>query len=318
MRSLSFAAAFVVVCVGVAAAPAWAGEKLSFPRQFKGDEIVVSGELLLPPGAGPFPAMVAVHGSGGVNKDLKKHYATALNAAGIAAYFPDSFGPRGVTRTVEDQSAVTVRDMIGDAYGALRALAKDSRIKADRIGVMGFSKGGTVTVQSAIARVRKRTAEGDETFAVHVAFYPGCGSQFREPATTGRPLLVMVGAKDTYTGTENCVAYVDAIKKAGGDVRLIVYPEAEHGWDGTTFWKNPRGENYRRCLFAENADGTWTERTSGVQTNDARGRPIPGAAGKAMATCRTLGVEGAAHGETKAQSLKELLDFIRGPLGLGG
>ncbi len=314
MRSLSFAAA---ACVGMVG-HALAGETVSFPRQFKGNDIVVSGELLLPPGAGPFPAMVAVHGSGGVNKDQKKHYATALNAAGVAAYFPDSFGPRGVTRTVEDQFAVTSRDMIGDAYGALRALAKDPRIAADRIGVMGFSKGGTVTVQSAIERVRRRNAEGEETFAVHVAFYPGCGNQFREPRTTGRPLLIMVGAKDTYTGPENCVAYADAIKKAGSDVRLIVYPEAEHGWDGTTFWKLARGENYRRCLFAENADGTWTERTSGVVTNDARGRPIPGAAGKAMATCRTLGVEGGLHGETKARSLKDLLEFIRAPLGLGG
>lgn len=306
-----------VLCI-VAWLPALAGEKLSFPRPFKGNDIAVEGELLLPPGAGPFPAMVAVHGSGGLNKDLKKHYATALNAAGVAAFFPDSFGPRGVTRTVEDQSAVTARDMIGDAYGALKALAKDARIKADRIGVMGFSKGGTVAMQSAIARVRKRTVEGDETFAVHVAFYPGCGNQFREPRTTGRPLLVMVGAKDTYTGPESCIAYADAIKKAGGDVRLIVYPEAEHGWDGTTFWKLARGENYRRCLFAENADGTWTERTSGVVTNDARGRPIPGARGEAVAGCRTLGVEGGVHGETKARSLKELLEFIRAPLGLGG
>lgn len=316
MRSLSFAAAFVA-CVGMVGY-ALAGETLSFPRQFKGNEIAVSGELLLPSGAGPFPAMVVVHGSGGVNKDLKKHYATALNAAGVAAFFPDSFGPRGVTRTVEDQSAVTARDMIGDAYGALKALAKDSRIKADRIGVMGFSKGGTVAMQSAIQRVRGRHVDGGEQFAVHVAFYPGCGSQFREPKTTGRPLLVMVGAKDTYTGPENCISYVDAIKKAGSDARLIVYPEAEHGWDGTTFWRLARGENYRRCLFAENADGTWTERTSGVVTNDARGRPIPGARGEALAGCRTLGVAGGVHMETKARSLKELLDFIRGPLGLGG
>lgn len=306
-----------VLCI-VASLPALAGETVSFPRPFKGKEIAVSGELLLPPGSGPFPAMVVVHGSGGVNKDQKKHYATALNAAGVAAFFPDSFGPRGVTRTVEDQSAVTARDMIGDAYGALKALAKDARIKADRIGVMGFSKGGTVAMQSAIERVRGRHMDGDEKFAVHVAFYPGCGNQFREPRTTGRPLLVMVGAKDTYTGPENCVAYADAIKKAGSDVRLIVYPEAEHGWDGTTFWKLARGENYRRCLFAENADGTWTERTSGVVTNDARGRPIPGAPAKALAGCRTLGVEGGVHGETKARSLKDMLEFIRGPLGLGG
>ncbi|MCZ7655921.1 MAG: hypothetical protein M5R42_19135 [Rhodocyclaceae bacterium] len=58
----------------------------------------------------------------------------------------DSFGPRGVMSTADDQTRVTTTQMLQDAYGALVFLADDKRIDSARIGVMGFSKGGTVAL----------------------------------------------------------------------------------------------------------------------------------------------------------------------------
>ena len=61
----------------------------------------------------------------------------------------DSFKPRGVSSTVTDQSAVTGQDFNLDALGALKALGANSRIARNKIGITGFSKGGTSALMAA-------------------------------------------------------------------------------------------------------------------------------------------------------------------------
>lgn len=113
----------------------------------------ITARLSLPDGAvsgsvpaslpAPLPAMVIVHGSGGIGP-RGADYERMLNAIGVATLRPDSFGPRGVRSTVADQRAVSTFSMVADAYAALRMLAADPRIDPRRIGIMGFSKGGSV------------------------------------------------------------------------------------------------------------------------------------------------------------------------------
>ena len=61
-----------------------------------------TAQLLRPSGAGPFPAIVAMHGCGGLlnNKgqlrSREMDWAERFVAAGYAVLFPDSFTARGV------------------------------------------------------------------------------------------------------------------------------------------------------------------------------------------------------------------------------
>lgn len=163
----------------------------------------IPAELYVPADRpGPFAAVVLVHGSGGVS-DFREHwYAREFSARGYAALVIDSFKPRSVTGTIEDQSRVTTTQMLQDAYGALAFLAADKRIDPARIGVMGFSKGGTVTLWSAMKAVGDRFAAAGgvkQRFAFHLPFYPGCNFQHRSLATTGSPILMMLGELDDYT-----------------------------------------------------------------------------------------------------------------------
>ena len=225
-------------------------ERVEFPvRTAAGTTENIPGFLFLPQDAAPgakFPAMVVVHGSGGVSDRREGDWGRALSSFGIAVLAIDSFTPRGVQSTVEDQSRVSSQQMLRDAYGALAFLAARDTIDAERVGVMGMSKGGTVALDAA----DERTQQGGR-FAVYVPFYPGCTVQFRNPRMKG-PIFMLIGESDDYTGVKSCAEYVERIRAAGASIELKTYPGAHHGFDGDTSsfresWV-PRAQNYRDCV----------------------------------------------------------------------
>jgi uncharacterized protein len=106
------------------------------------------GTLSLPNGAGPFPAVVLVHGSGpadrdeavGANKPFKD-LALGLASRGVAVLRYEKrtkvFGAR-MSRT-----SITVRDeTIDDAVAALAFLRTQPRIDPARVFILGHSLGG--------------------------------------------------------------------------------------------------------------------------------------------------------------------------------
>jgi predicted dienelactone hydrolase len=69
-----------------------------------GEHTKITGELWMPTAdADKFPAVVLVHGSGGVHASIEC-WAEELNSIGVAAFILDSFRARGISSTVNDQS----------------------------------------------------------------------------------------------------------------------------------------------------------------------------------------------------------------------
>jgi hypothetical protein len=98
---------------------------------------VIWGDLTLPQTPSErSPAVVLVHGSGGVSR-RENRWADELRQAGVATFLLDSFTGRGIVFTAEDQSQLSSQAMIGDAYRALELLATHPRIDPARIAVMG-------------------------------------------------------------------------------------------------------------------------------------------------------------------------------------
>lgn len=288
-------------------------EILEFPGPSRNGPVTVKAELFLPEGiSGRMPAMVIHHGSGGVSNTREYAYAREFTRMGVASIIPDSFTPRGVKSTVEDQSTVSTNDMIADAFAALKSAAAHPRIDPARIGITGFSKGGSVAMRSGLELMVRRHVPDGPRFALHVPFYAGCDTIYANMRTTGAPMLVLIGGADTYVGTERCVFAVERMRAAGSAVDMIVYPNAQHGWDGTgRAWSYPNGENYSTCVYIEQPDRSWVEQTSGLTTSGRDGRVIPDAARQALAKCKTLGVSGAPDAEVKAQSLEALKGAMR-------
>jgi dienelactone hydrolase len=288
-----------------------AHETISLTREFRGRRVTITGELYLPPAAGRVPAMIIVHGSGGVSAGREGRYAREMVKLGVAALVIDCFRGRGISSSVEHQDVVSSSDMLDDAFAALKALAGHPRIDAGRVGLAGFSKGGTVALLAAYEVRAARGLPPGLRFALHVPFYPWCGSQYFKPRSTGAPIYMLLGGADTYVGVAPCQESAAALKAEGARVEVVVFPGARHGFDGAAPFYDPRGENYSRCAFVQQPDGSWKERTSGVTTNDAAGRRIAAAYRKAIAACRTYGVSGGPNADAKAKAMAALKGYVQ-------
>jgi dienelactone hydrolase len=180
----------------------------------------------------PFPCMVILTSSAGVQRHREHFYAQALNGAGVAALIVDSFTGRGVRRTVADQSLVSAAQMEGDAFAALDLLRADPRIDPGRIGVMGVSKGGGATLNTAIA-ARQRWRPGfHQLFDLHVAICPGATTQHRDATTLGRPIYFMLAGRDDYTPAALAIEYAERMRATGNrQIKVKVFSGAHHGWE---------------------------------------------------------------------------------------
>jgi pimeloyl-ACP methyl ester carboxylesterase len=119
---------------------------------------VIAGTLTLPPGAGPHPAIVFVHGSGEAGRyTWKAPFVRAFVRGGVAVL---SYDKRGVG---ESEGVCCPGDsdhfnlLAADADGAVNALRRRSDIERDRVGLVGASQAGWVA-PVAVARSRHRVA----------------------------------------------------------------------------------------------------------------------------------------------------------------
>jgi dienelactone hydrolase len=101
------------------------------------------GYLARPMGAGPFPAVVILHGCSGFAEDVVA-WADRVSHWGYAVLAVDSFGPRGV----ESACAGSFFNQPIDGYRALSFLADQPFVRAGRVAVMGFSLGEAPRWQS--------------------------------------------------------------------------------------------------------------------------------------------------------------------------
>lgn len=232
-----------------------------------GREVLLGGELRLPVGApAKVPAVVLVHGSGGVGSGVDA-WARVLNEVGIAAFILDTFSGRNIVSTVEDQDQLHSLAMMVDAYRALDMLAAHPRIRADRIAVMGFSKGAVASVFSATDRFRQAYG-GANRFAAHIGMYTPCNTRFNEDTKVSRsPIRLYHGISDDYVNIVPCRDYVSELKVAAADVSLTEYPDSQHGFDSPTSPKLlavPKAQSTRNCRLKEGPNGTTLNAATGA------------------------------------------------------
>jgi dienelactone hydrolase len=268
----------------------------------------ISAGLSVPVQAGgPFPCMVILTSSAGVQRHREHYYAQALNQAGVAALIVDSFAGRGVRRTVADQTLVSGAQMEGDAFAALAHLRGDRRIDPSRIGVMGVSKGGVATLNTAIA-VRQTWRNGfPHLFDLHVAICPGATAQHRSPATHGKPIFFMLAGRDDYTPAPLAVEYAERMRAAGSaGIKVKVYAGAHHGWEslGPVF-DIKDAENWSCCRNFIEDDGRHFVVAAGRAMNE------PEYQAWARRHCVTRGARaGGGTPELKQRATADLLGFL--------
>lgn len=191
------------------------------------------GTLYLPENSStPCPAVVVVHGTMGIDS-RGEFYRQAIVNAGIA-FFEVDFKTDIYTGASNRPKNVTFVPM---AFAALKELRKLSTIDPNRIGIMGFSLGGGVTVRTAFEAYRKKWMDDERGFAAHAAFYPVCrflGKNLEEIGSglTGAPMIIFYGTEDSYgdgTAAPEFKSLLD--KNYNFNLALVEYPGASHGFN---------------------------------------------------------------------------------------
>lgn len=196
---------------------------------------------------GGMPAVVILHGSSGVDS-RGDFYADALNSAGIATLEIDMWEARGVGSGASRPALPALT--YTDAFTALRFLGGQKGINASRVGVLGFSWGGVVSLASSSENIA-RAAGGTLRFKAHASNYPVCyafnnpaipNSAYGTPAgnpLTGAPILVEIGTEDDYDRPNSsvdaslrCLGLKESLTSAEqAMMKVVSFQGASHGWD---------------------------------------------------------------------------------------
>ncbi|HEX6441307.1 MAG TPA: dienelactone hydrolase family protein [Stellaceae bacterium] len=234
---------------------------------------VAHGRLYLPAGTHPprsVPAVVLLHGSGGILASRELTYAPQLARMGVAALVVDSFGARRDrgTEFLERVLNITETMMLADAYSGLRLLAGRPEIDPRRVVLTGFSYGAMATMYALYAQIGDKLAapqgNGERLrFAGHVAFYGPCIARFADSRTTGAPLLMLIGTGDQIVDQSRCAEVAADMRAGGSRVDTIVYPGAVHQWDGA-FAPRLIGRNLAGCSLRVERDGTIRDMRTGL------------------------------------------------------
>lgn len=213
-------------------------EWVEFPalKQFGGEPVQLEALQFRPQSSGPFPALVLMHGCSGMYAPSGhitasyRHWAELLALDGYIALLVDSFNPRGYRTICELQNRPILesRERVEDAYAAARWLSTRPYVEKGKIGLIGWSNGGTGTLYAMRPASRLEPA-----IRAAVAFYPGCRTLTRAqtPYQPYAPLLILAGGADDWTPAAPCAELVDIAKRGRAPADIVIYPGAHHAFD---------------------------------------------------------------------------------------
>lgn len=175
-----------------------------------------------PDGAGPFPAVIVLHGSGGVDRaDIL--YARRLADEGYVALVPNYMGAyRITTLTHVDVFRVHAAAIDADLEVAAEMLRASPKVAGGKIGAVGFSYGGYFAawlaavgkVDTAVSYYGALTADGSDKDMARLK------AAFSDASA---PLLILHGATDRVTPVDIARQFDTLLQAAGARHELHVY-----------------------------------------------------------------------------------------------
>ncbi|WP_434729897.1 dienelactone hydrolase family protein [Rhizobium binae] len=202
------------------------GEILSQPQ---GTPLL--GYLSSPPGGGPFPAVILLHGCDHLRLSVKELWPKRLVRWGYVVLVVDSF----TTRKLDDTCRSALPERVFDAYGALDFLSRTSFVDISRVALMGFSAGATATLDATKIAGNEQLME--RKFRAAVAYYPACDADRGDPTV---PTLIMTGERDNWSRAERCQKRLARLSDNAPPVELNVYRGVYHNFDAPEFMVGKR------------------------------------------------------------------------------
>lgn len=188
-----------------------------------GNSGTMRGYLVKPTGTGPFPAVLVVHENRGLNPYIED-VARRLATDGFLALAPDGLFPAGGYPGNDDdgrtlQAGLDQGKLRTDLLNSARFL-KSHSLSNKKLGVTGFCYGGGI-VNYLAATLGADMQAG--------APYYGVAADTSTVANIKAPLVCHLAEKDERIN-ETYPAFEAALKTAGVDYQVHIYPGTQHGF----------------------------------------------------------------------------------------
>ena len=225
---------------------------------FESRGVTLAGEISFPPGMGPFPAVVLVHGSGPVTRDGNAPLVTLFRDLGFVVLAYDKRGTgasgggyRGVGVPNSDSM---IPLLAADAAAAAHALAADRQVDTTRIGLAGGSQAGWIMaaalghapIRFFVALSGPAVSVGEEMYfsryfeesdrplaqsdSLMALFAGPPGYDPVEDLRQGRAVgLYILGGMDRSVPTSRSVARLRQLDPASSRFTVLVLPAGNHG-----------------------------------------------------------------------------------------
>ena len=221
-------------------------------------DITLASQLELPPGPGPHPILVVVHGSGRIERGLFNCETSPWLARGVGLLCFDKRGvgqSTGRYRNVVPRTSVEVFPVLaGDVVAVVNYLAEMPEIDTGRIGLLGASQAGWIMPLAAslsgeidfIISISGATssvgisdrfdiiAESDrseEEIAADLASFNG--THGFDPRSVLEeleiPVIWLYGGRDQSNPTANDISIIEEIiAERGSEFTIEFFPNADH------------------------------------------------------------------------------------------
>jgi dienelactone hydrolase len=192
-------------------------------ESFESDGHRIIVDIFAPNNGGPHPAVIALHGSGGIREGWAAEPASLLASRGFSVFvlhYFDRTATQWADETAIRESFETWMKTISDA---ITWAGSHTSVDASRVALLGFSLGGYLALSVAAVDPRVKAV---------VEYFGGLPEELAEHAHRIAPTLILHGEKDYTVPVTEAHKLKKMFEATGTDYEMKLYPNAGHAFSG--------------------------------------------------------------------------------------
>ncbi|HWR17626.1 MAG TPA: dienelactone hydrolase family protein [Terriglobales bacterium] len=192
---------------------------------FLSDNKQIRIDRFLPLAEKQFPAVIALHGSGGMRESFSDQPARMLAASGYAVFLLHYFERTDTSYATQPtilENFVPWMETISDAMTYVGTL---SQVQKDRVGLIGFSLGGYLALS---------VGSRDPRVKAVVEFCGGLPEELAAQCAQMPPTLILHGEVDNIVPVAEAHKVEALLKKTNSAYEMKIYPAVGHFFSGLT------------------------------------------------------------------------------------
>lgn len=179
----------------------------------------------LPAAPGKYPAVLALHGSGGIREGWSDQPSRLMAGQGYAVFLVHFFERTGTVFADRDATRTHFPDWMRTIGDAMTFAMQHAAVDPNRVALLGFSLGAFLAL--AVASV-------DPRVKAVVDFFGGLPEELHG-FTRMPPVLILHGEEDRVVPVSEATRLQQLLERAGTPYEMKLYPGAGHIFNGLQF-----------------------------------------------------------------------------------